>query len=970
MPTDINALLQKNIQVASSTKEQWPDNELENRNGSISLDQLRKAGVLRKGQPLRLHLGCGEQYLEGYINIDYPPTEHTVQTNSVADFFADFVALNFPKQTVDEVRLHHVFEHFDRPTALALLCKWHRWLKIGGTLIIETPDFEASLELIQSHKHSYKEKQAVLRHIFGSHEAEWATHRDGWYQEKFTHVLTTLGFEDIKFDNSQWQMTCNITVITIKKSEFDDNKLSATAKYLLEESLIDHSPSEEQINKVWFKNFERIFHDPDSKNIPPTVSIFMPVYNGERYLADAIVSLLNQTFRDFEIIIADDGSTDRSLEIARTFAERDCRIKVLALQHAGEVRTRNEAIRHTNPGSKYLLNHDSDDISMPTKLECLVNYLLENPSIAIVGCFAEYLDAENNNKGNPPIEWQPERIRETFSKVNSMINSAALIRRHVFEKNAGYREEYSSVDDYDFFARALMAGFNMANIPEVLHIIRLHPASVGSTRSATQQILSRKIQETYKSYLKANHVCKKPKTCKSGINTDKSLSILHTVEFYYPHVGGAEIVVQQLSERLARHGHRVTVATTKLHNRNFKELNGVEVREFDVSGSIGNGIRGSDISNYREFLKDHPCDVMMNYAAQEWATDIAFDVLSVIKYRRVNIIAPCGYSALADNRTVLCPQFLGYFNNVIPIVIPLYDAAIYHSAMYKDYEYAQGHHFKNSVIIPNGVDGEEFSKKPGVDFREKYNIKTRYFGLCVANFYPGKGHERVIECVRQMNRRDFTMIFIGKEGGQLKNLESQASELNIRFLVDIPREDTVAAYYSADIFLLGSEVEASPLVIIEAKASRTPFVSTDCGNVKEWKGGFVCAPEEMAEKANRVLNDSALHKQLAEEGWVEWKEKLTWETIVDKYEDLYWRLHYKKTRGRSENLSPPAWGFQLEDIQQKIEGNYLDISLYLEAGKILLSNNQPDEAKKYIEDALELDPNNSDLFKVYKQLSR
>jgi L-malate glycosyltransferase len=282
--------------------------------------------------------------------------------------------------------------------------------------------------------------------------------------------------------------------------------------------------------------------------------------------------------------------------------------------------------------------------------------------------------------------------------------------------------------------------------------------------------------------------------------------------------------------------------------------------------------------------------------------------------------------------------------------------------MYKDYEFAMLHGFQNSVVIPNGVDEEEFSKSSSINFREKYNITTPYLGLCVANFYKGKGHDRVIEAVRQMNRPDFTMIFIGKEGDELEALKKQSDGLHIRFLVNIPREDTVAAYHAADIFLFGSDIEASPLVIIEAKASKTPFVSTDCGNVKEWKGGIVCKPEEMAGNATRLLEHESVRIQLAEEGYKEWKEKLTWEAVVDKYEDLYLRLHHAKFQQN--------WNLHVMEIQKNIEKNYSDISLYLQAAELLIQKNELDKAIKYLEDASEIDQNNPALLKLYDRINK
>ncbi|MFO7733951.1 MAG: methyltransferase domain-containing protein, partial [Candidatus Aminicenantes bacterium] len=114
--------------------------------GVSAFDFLIEKRIARPNSPLRLHLGCGEVFLRNYVNIDFPPSSHTVQHKAVADVFADLKDLSFPAFSVDEVRLHHVFEHFDRPTSLALLCTWQQWLKIGGVLIIETPDFEAAVK--------------------------------------------------------------------------------------------------------------------------------------------------------------------------------------------------------------------------------------------------------------------------------------------------------------------------------------------------------------------------------------------------------------------------------------------------------------------------------------------------------------------------------------------------------------------------------------------------------------------------------------------------------------------------------------------------------------------------------------------------------------------------------------------------------------------------------------------------------
>lgn len=150
---------------------------------------------------IKLHLGCGETYLEGYINIDFPQSEHTVM-KPVADISQDIRTLKYEPGTIAEIRSHHVFEHFSRAETLAILRQWYGWLMPGGKLVIETPDFEGSVKKFLLA--DLQTQSQLSRHIFGSQEAKWAYHLDGWYGKKFKFVLQQFGFEQIriqKFSN-------------------------------------------------------------------------------------------------------------------------------------------------------------------------------------------------------------------------------------------------------------------------------------------------------------------------------------------------------------------------------------------------------------------------------------------------------------------------------------------------------------------------------------------------------------------------------------------------------------------------------------------------------------------------------------------------------------------------------------------------------------------------------------------------
>lgn len=217
----------------------------------------------------KLHLGCGTRYLEGYVNIDHPPSEHTVQHALVADRYADINDLHYPAGTIDEVRLHHVFEHFPRQIALALLCQWTDWLRPGGVLRIETPDVMASAWALISPLTSDRVRHQILRHLFGSHEASWAAHWDGWYKHRFKETLSALGYRKIRFARNRWGATRNIEVLAIRGDEkFSEEDYRVVVEKLLTKSLVTHrskwrrnlvAESEQSMLGVWMREWEHAY---------------------------------------------------------------------------------------------------------------------------------------------------------------------------------------------------------------------------------------------------------------------------------------------------------------------------------------------------------------------------------------------------------------------------------------------------------------------------------------------------------------------------------------------------------------------------------------------------------------------------------------------------------------------------------------------------------------------------------------
>jgi L-malate glycosyltransferase len=381
------------------------------------------------------------------------------------------------------------------------------------------------------------------------------------------------------------------------------------------------------------------------------------------------------------------------------------------------------------------------------------------------------------------------------------------------------------------------------------------------------------------------------------------MNILHTVEFYSPHVGGAQEVVRQVSERLAKRGHAVTVATTRLEGRSATRAGGVRVEEFDVSGNEVSGFHG-ETKRYQDFLINGQFDLMMNYAAQQWSADLAYAVLDRLPYRKV--LAPCGFSGLYDQK------YKNYFES-LPKTLERYDHLVFHSGTYRDIEFARAHGMSRHSIIPNGASAEEFDATDGT-FRQLHAIPEEMpLLLSVCNHTPAKGHGLVMEAFRQANTEPAALVIIGKPIGRLScrpicrlkggSITLSSSGRKRVLLLDAPRSETLAAYKAADLFLFGSRLECSPLVLFEAMAAKTPFISTDCGNAGEiaaWTGGGIIIPgsrsghgtvtadpRDMARAVETLIHDRARRESMAQAGFNAWKERFTWDHIVDQYERLY-----------------------------------------------------------------------------------
>ncbi len=219
------------------------------------------------------------------------------------------------------------------------------------------------------------------------------------------------------------------------------------------------------------------------------VSVILPAYRAEAFIGQAIESVLAQTYRDFELLVLDDGSTDATLEVVRRYAERDARVKVKSRPNRGVSATSNELLEWAQ--HEFVAMMHADDLMLPQRLERQVAFLEANPAVAATSCFVEYIDATGRKIGgfqsefvHPDVVW----ARYHEGHVVAIHHPGVMMRRSVVLDAGGYRPGFTVTEDVDLFMRLLEKGHLVLVMPETLLAYRLH----GTSASVSQALKMRR----------------------------------------------------------------------------------------------------------------------------------------------------------------------------------------------------------------------------------------------------------------------------------------------------------------------------------------------------------------------------------------------------------------------------------------------------------------------------------------------
>lgn len=222
----------------------------------------------------------------------------------------------------------------------------------------------------------------------------------------------------------------------------------------------------------------------------PEITVILPVYNAEKYVASSVESILKQTFDNFELILIDDGSTDRSLEVLQRFAASDDRVAVHTRENRGLIETLNEGISRAK--GAYIARMDADDIATPDRFLEQISFLKKN-DYDICGSAIQCFDQKS-------LIWRypltPEEI-EIHLLFNSPFAHPTVMCRATVLKALKYSSDFPSAEDYDLWQRVWKGGFKGGNIDKVLLYYRVHPLQVSQTRGPLQRNLANSVRQRH-----------------------------------------------------------------------------------------------------------------------------------------------------------------------------------------------------------------------------------------------------------------------------------------------------------------------------------------------------------------------------------------------------------------------------------------------------------------------------------------
>jgi glycosyltransferase involved in cell wall biosynthesis len=380
------------------------------------------------------------------------------------------------------------------------------------------------------------------------------------------------------------------------------------------------------------------------------------------------------------------------------------------------------------------------------------------------------------------------------------------------------------------------------------------------------------------------------------------MNILISAFSFLPNTDGVANVCLHHAKGFISYGHKVSIVTSKNEKRDILELKrmGFNVYEFDIYGGPNYNYKG-DVYKYQQFLIASAFDMIFFHCLHSWNTDCAIPVIHQTKGKPV--LVSHGYSGniiysikglmryLSWNRFkyfLSLKKMLRSFDHIVFL------ADVTDKCRFYDYYITKKNSLNDFSIIPNGTDqiNETINKK---NFKNKYNIRSNRMIINLAGYSKLKNQIMSLKAFHKAKLKDTCLVFIGynknKYSEILENYCLRNNLQNVLILEKVSKEDIKDAYSSADIFLYSSNTETQPIVILDAMGAGLPFISTNVGCVKDFKGGKIVKNiQEMSDQIKFLINNKEFSLFLSEEAKEQVLSDYNWSKIYDQYEKLLIKL--------------------------------------------------------------------------------
>ncbi|MBM3861432.1 MAG: glycosyltransferase, partial [Verrucomicrobia bacterium] len=609
-------------------------------------------------------------------------------------------------------------------------------------------------------------------------------------------------------------------------------------------------------------------------NPTPVVSVVIPCYQQARFLPEAVKSVVEQSYTDWELIIVNDGSPDNTSVVARKLIARypDRRIRLLEKTNGGLSDARNAGIRAGL--GRYVLPLDADDRIAPPFLGQAVAMLDARPEIGFVYSHIQHSGAQNN------LHRLPQFDADTIVHTDNVACVCALIRRATWEAVGGYntamREGY---EDWDFWVGCIQQGWQGYRIPAPLFLYRksartmLHSANEKRERLIAQIVLNHPTLYSEARRRRAQQLLQ------GATPVTPPQRVLLVCTHFWPSVGGLETVVEELGNRLVRRGSSVTVATLRHRQRSCPYHRGMPIISLDSARQ-----RGRDLPiaarELRELVLSGQFDACVLLADPlNWIFRALEDLPATNNTRLIGqpIINADGFAQWCDDRE---------FRRRLAVILRKLNVVVAMSSNGQEVQFLREEKIP-FVYLPNAT----APIPPGLSFRQHFGIADdERLLLHVANLWPVKNHLGLMQTMSRLPG-EWRLAMIGHPTADAAYAEEvrASARRDKRFLLipGLPRADVAAAMAAADMVVLASVGDASPVTILEAMSHGKPWLATPaCGAVHDNAGGVIAPLEQFPSVLQKLTNRPDLLRELGRLGQQHWQSSFSWDTVITGWEEV------------------------------------------------------------------------------------